>query len=178
MFLASTEKRDHHPPENILKINVLGGWMPLLTALANNMSVSFFHKNYCGLVFPPKLGLLAQTLWLSAPQTVPSKSLGLLLFDTKPNSQLQYMVTCKVAIKTNKVATWHIVSSAIWRAVTPGEKKIRHKQSDIVTERILQLYKQCCGHFLHLSVLIENTAGQPESHDGIHVHKAFIHTGL
>ena len=51
--------------------------------------------------------------------------------------------------------TWHIVSLAISHAVTPGENKLRHKQSDIVTERILQICKQCFSHFLYSSVLIE-----------------------
>jgi hypothetical protein len=50
MFLPSPVKRGHHPPENILKFNVPGGWMPLFTGLAmrlsKNMAASYFCKNY------------------------------------------------------------------------------------------------------------------------------------
>jgi hypothetical protein len=44
MFLASALRRGRHPPENIMKFNVPGGWMPLFRALAKNMAASYFGK--------------------------------------------------------------------------------------------------------------------------------------
>jgi hypothetical protein len=62
MFLASVLKRGHHPPENLLKFNVPGGWMPLFTRLASYMTASYFGKNYLT-VFPQKWDFCMWVLW-------------------------------------------------------------------------------------------------------------------
>ena len=86
----------------------------------------------------------------SAPQTVAWNCV--LTCSQTPSFNIPSHTECK---KYSIQPQLDILFPQLFHVVTPGENKLRHKQSGRVTKRMLQLCTQGCGHFLHLSALIE-----------------------